>query len=182
MKRLWISLLMLFGCSKYDQDGNTIYTIKKDKHRSTNKIKTTRSNFLPFLVTFDESAVYTTIDPNNQYDINKLFGLSDCRTTHTANSIRLGWRWSNDSLQIHWFKHEDGEFSFKLLKEIEINKTYEAFIIINNDSYVVGFDNEVDTIPRSCSIRSDNIKYYLWPYFGGDETAPHTIKIKIKEL
>jgi len=23
-------------------------------------------------------------------------------------------------------------------------------------------------------------RYYLWPYFGGDETAPHDITIKIK--
>ncbi|RDC63253.1 hypothetical protein AHMF7616_01854 [Adhaeribacter pallidiroseus] len=33
---------------------------------------------------------------------------------------------------------------------------------------------------RGCSGTSD--KYKLFPYFGGDETAPHNIKIEIKEL
>ena len=118
----------------------------------------------------------------NQADVNKLFGLSDCRTSHTANSIRLGWRYYNDSLQVLWFKHEDDQFSFGLLKEIEVGKVYEAFIIINDDAYIVGFDDESVSIPRSCNVKPNNLKYYLWPYFGGDEVAPHTIKIKIKEL
>lgn len=182
MKRLWISLMILLGCKKYDQHGNTIYTIKKGKHRSTTSIKTTKKNFLPFTVKFDSTAIYTTLADYNQADVNKLFGLSDCRTSHTANSIRLGWRYYNDSLQVLWFKHEDGEFSFGLLKKIEINKLYEAFIIINDSTYVIGFDDESITIPRSCCVKTNNLKYYLWPYFGGDEVAPHTIKIKIKEL
>ena len=173
---------MLFGCNKYDHDGNIIYTIKKDNHRSTNKIKTTKTNYLPFLVTFDESAIYTTVDPINQYDVNKLYGLSDCKSLHTANSIRLGWRCVNNGLQILWFKHEDGEFSFDFLKEIEINKTYEAFILINDDNYIIGFDDEFATVPRKCDNKTDNLKYYLWPYFGGDETAPHNIIIKIRDF
>lgn len=37
-------------------------------------------------------------------------------------------------------------------------------------------------VPRNCGIRTNYNKYILWPYFGGDETAPHDIKIRLKRL
>jgi hypothetical protein len=30
---------------------------------------------------------------------------------------------------------------------------------------------------RDKNVPSNN--YYLWPYFGGDETSPHDIKIRV---
>ena len=65
------------SCKKIDEDGFRIYTIKCGKHKSRSAIKFTRSNTLSFQVIFDESAIYTSNDPINQYDINKLYGLSD---------------------------------------------------------------------------------------------------------
>ncbi len=37
---------------------------------------------LKFVVKFDSSAVYTTLDPSNQDDINKLYGFSDNNSDH----------------------------------------------------------------------------------------------------
>ena len=38
---------------------------------------------------------------------------------------------------------------------------------------------KVEVIRAPCGVNYR--KYYLYPYFGGDETAPHNVKIKIKE-
>jgi len=34
----------------------------------------------------------------------------------------IGWRWIDDSLEIHWFKHEHGKFSFDLIKRVDLCK------------------------------------------------------------
>ncbi len=71
-------------------------------------------------ISFDSSAIYKTVDSVNQLDINKLIGWSDCGSNHMENSIRFGWRWLNDSLEIHWFKHELGELSCHLITRVTL--------------------------------------------------------------
>jgi len=77
------------------------YTIKQGKQFCD---QTTLSSVeyaeLKFLVKFDSSAIYTTTDPENQYDINKLYGFSDNNSNHQEFSARFGWRWSNKALHI----------------------------------------------------------------------------------
>ena len=177
----YILLLILFcGCRKIDENGFKTYTIKCGKHKSRSAVKFTRSNSLHFQVIFDETAIYTTNDPGNQYDVNKLYGLSDCGDLHQESSIRIGWRWINDSLELHWFRHDD-TFEFDKIKSVELNQIIDCEISFNDWEYEIDIDGTVVTIDRPCR-RSRNSKYYLWPYFGGDETAPHDIKIKIKNL
>ena len=105
-------IICIISCKKIDTQGYRVYKIKSGRHRSNTAYCTTKSNYITFEAIFDESEQYTSIDPINQYDVNKLYGLSDSGTSHTKNSIRFGWRWLNDSLEILWFKHEDGDFSF----------------------------------------------------------------------
>jgi len=111
-------------------------------------------------IEFDSSAIYKTVDSVNQLDINKLIGWSDCSASHLDNSIRFGWRWLNDSLEIHWFKHE-----------------YE--LTISTWDYKLSVDGTYVHVPRNCP--EQYRRYQLYPYFGGNETAPHDIKIKIKK-
>ena len=180
MKLKFLILLLCFSCKKIDNNGFVTYTIKQDNHKSTYGMKFTRSNSLNFQVIFDSSAIYTTNDSLNQYDINKLYGLSDCGDFHTESSIRIGWRWLNDSLELHWFKH-NGNFEFEKIKCVQLNKIINCSIELIDSEYIITIDGTQITIDRPCS-RCRNSKYYLWPYFGGNETAPHDIKIKIKDL
>ncbi len=53
---------------------------------------------LSFIVKFDSSAIYHTLNKDNQDDINKLLGFSDNNTQHLQYSARFGWRWSNNAL------------------------------------------------------------------------------------
>ena len=183
---LWLLLaLFLLGyfpsCKQLDENGFRTYIIKSGKHKSRTRYKTTKTNCLQFQAIFDESAVYTSQDPANQYDVNKLYGLSDCGDNHTENSIRFGWRWLNDSLEILWFKHTNNNFSFAKIKSIDFDDVIDFSIQFDNNYYYMSVGSDTVTIARPCN-RSSNRKYFLWPYFGGNETAPHDIKILIKDL
>lgn len=178
MKKWLFFLLALIGCRKFDSNGYQVFTIKKGKHRSGCRFKANSNNHIEFDVIFDESAFYTTKDPRNQADINKLYGVSDCGQNHMNYSMRFGWRYYYGQLQILWFKHEAGIFTYGLLTNIDVNKSYKCTLDIVDDEYIVSVDGITTVVSRSCS---RNLKrYYLYPYFGGDEVAPHTINIKIK--
>ena len=67
MRKLFIFLLLLFGCKKIDQEGMEIFTIYEGTHRSTFKYRSTNSTYLEFEVKFDSSAIYkTTIEENHR--------------------------------------------------------------------------------------------------------------------
>ncbi len=79
----------------------TNYTIKQGKQfcdQST--FSSVQYTELKFVVKFDSSAIYSTIDPSNQYDINKLYGFSDNNAEHQKFSARFGWQWSDKALHI----------------------------------------------------------------------------------
>ena len=179
MKKYLLIFLAFFSCKKVDENGFRIYTIKKGKHRSGIRYNTTRSNSLNIEVIFDESAEYATVDSLNQYDVNKLWGVSDCGTDHHDNSIRFGWRWLNGKIEILWYKREDGVFTFEKITDVNINETNHMNISISKNSYELRVNGVIKTVPKSCG--KDFRRYKLYPYFGGDETAPHDIRIKIKE-
>jgi len=170
--------LTLSACKKIDDMGYREFIIKECKHRSSYLYNTTRSDYITFKAVFDSSVIYTTIDPNNQYDVNKLYGVSDCGCKHQDYSMRLGWRWLNDSLEILWFKHMHGNFTFEKIQTININQSYDYSISFNDSNYIVCVNGNCVTTPRPCHMSFK--KYYLYPYFGGDEKAPHDIKIRIK--
>ena len=178
IKLLPLILLFLIGCHKPDSEGYKTYIIKKGKHRSTYAYNTTKKDTFNWSVIFDSSAIYTTQDSLNQYDINKLIGWSDCGEDHLEASIRFGWRWLNDSLEIHWFKHENGHFSFAKICSISLCEPHDYCLKFNSSKYDLCVDETCVSVDRSCS--NNYRKYKLYPYFGGEESAPHSIKIKVK--
>ena len=180
MKRIFLAFIALISCSKIDENGFKSYIIKEGKHRSGWKWNTTRSNNFDIEVIFDESVKYTTIDPLNQYDVNKLWGVSDCGKHHSENSIRFGWRWLDDNLEILWYRRHANLFSFETITIVPLNETNYMNLSIKEDSYELSVNGVTTIISRPCS--KDFKRYKLYPYFGGDEQAPHNIKIKIKEL
>lgn len=174
-------LLILFSCKKIDDDGFRVFKIKEGKHRSTHSRQTTYDTAFNLQVIFDSSAVYETVDPNNQWDINKLWGVSDCDDHHSTSSIRFGWRWSpyQDCLEIHMYRRMFGDFEWKFLTCAEIGETNYMTLHITDNMYVMCVDGVCDSMQRPCLI--DYKRYVLYPYFGGDETAPHDITIRIKD-
>jgi hypothetical protein len=176
---LIISFLLL-GCNKRDDSGWSVFRIDSGDHSSSNSLEWTRKDIVTFDVVFDSTAIYTTVDPINQYDVNKLFGVSD-GGLHVRNSARFGWRWLNGKLELMAFTHLNGLFHFEKVCDLEIGKQYTCSVSLGDDYTFTCIDGSNPVIVHM--ERWHNVsgsRYYLWPYFGGDETAPHDITIKIK--
>lgn len=190
MKKLLIILVALsLGCSEMYVVPEDQYVIEAGKHdsrivngSSIDKIRTLKSNNLVFTARFDQTARYN-LNNNDQYDINKLMGFSEANSLHHDNSARFGWRYNieNDNIEIFSYIYREGELSYNKLSEVAINETIEYQINL--------FDNEYEFVINGFSYREDRrinqevgIYYRLFPYFGGDEVAPHDINIYIKEV
>lgn len=135
---------------------------------------------IKFKVRFDSSAIYQTRDKNNQADINKLYGMSDCGNSHQVNSARFGWRWYNNRLEILAYSYINGQRQSAFVAHVPLN-TYNTYEISFGDaSYKFTLNSTSVQLPRSCSAEASG--YKLFPYFGGDEQSPHEIKIQIQDL
>lgn len=159
--------------------GYRVYKIKAGKHRSTSCVKLLTKPSMMFNAIFDESAIYTSNTPQNQYDINKLYGFSECNQFHHKNSARFGWNWIDGKLNIYTYVYNDGVRSFELITDISLNEPHSFSISKVADKYLFRVDSKVIEMPRTSKC-DKGIYYTLFPYFGGDETAPHNITIKIK--
>jgi hypothetical protein len=183
--------LTLFSCSYLNPlgdsevnpdtgNGFTVYTIPQNQHNTSNNIGEVASSKIKFIAKFDNSAIYTTTDKINQADINKLYGFSDCNSMHQNNSARFGWRWYQNKLEIFAYTYKNKKREVKLIQAIELNKEYVFELEAANNKYVFKLEDKVIEMPRGCS--GNYLKYKLFPYFGGDEVAPHKIRIFIKDL
>lgn len=158
------------------------YSIDSAAHFcNDNTFVTTSTNELKFIVKFDSSAIYSTKDFNNQDDINKLYGFADNNKHHHQYSARIGWRWSNNALRLFAYIYNEGIVADKELSSIAIGKEHQCEIKVTPNHYIFSVNNYIDSLPRK-SITQKAEGYKLYPYFGGDETAPQKITILIKDL
>lgn len=189
---LIMGTLWLFSCSKLeevipeavmtDTKESSIreFTIKEGQHSSGSGFETLTDSVIQFKATFDSSAVYQTVDSKNQMDINKLYGIADCGSHHHQNSARFGWRWLNEKLEIHAYTYANGEREHQFITSVALNKEYTYSLKLEANQYIFQIENKTITMERFCS--NSPAGYKLFPYFGGDETAPHDITISIEDL
>jgi hypothetical protein len=190
---LWGSLLFSFAsCSKSGADIISnhsisfpatfqLHHIPQGQHSSDQSVFIqTMYDELKFTVKFDSTAVYKTAIPENQYDINKLYGFSDNNAQHHEFSARIGWRWSEGALRLFGYIYNNGIRSSEELTTISIGDEHNCSVKVSSGSYIFTINGVSKAMPRS-SAASNAKGYKLFPYFGGDETAPHDIHIWIKE-
>ena len=188
---LLITAICLSACTKNDQaseetvspgNGFVEYLIEKGSHFSNNSpYKTVELSEMKFVVKFDSSAIYQTIVAANQYDINKLFGFADNGADHHEYSARFGWRWSDNALRLFAYIYNAGAVTFKEIGVFTIGTEIQCSIKPGASKYIFTAGDQTVEMPRLSS--TDKAKgYLLYPFFGGDETAPHAIKIMIKTL
>jgi len=158
----------------------TEFLIRKGNHYSDqNGIQILNTSSITASVTFDSSAIYSTVDPSNQADINKLLGFSDCGTEHQVNSARLGWSWNGNAVVIYAYAYVNKERISRPLGPVALNKAFDCFVKADKGFYIFKAGEYIDSIPRYCNSHTGS-RYKLYPYFGGDETAPHDMKIVIQ--
>ena len=187
-------LFVLFSCTKENTSPLKIthggvtatqftkYTISQGQNYCDGNIFTATSySQLNFMAKFDSTAIYSNVNPGNQLDINKLYGFSDNNSTHQQFSARFGWRWSENALRLFGYVYNNGIRDSKELGIVSIGAENNCSIKVNPKSYVFTLNGKIDSLPRtSTTLKASG--YKLYPYFGGDETAPHNIYIWIKEL
>ena len=160
----------------------TTYTIQTGAHycdQSTLK-PITVTNGIAFNVKFNSSAIYQTKDPANQEDINKLWGFSEGED-HQLNSARIGWAFCRDSLRLYGYTYAAGKRSSREITAIETGRAIRCAINLTADGYSITILDKTIKLPRERTSLTTT-GYQLYPYFGGDETAPHPISIDIQPL
>jgi hypothetical protein len=146
-----------------------------------NDFEPLNTDSLHFIAVFDESAIYTSQNSYNQSDINKLYGFSDCGTLHHKNSARFGWNWQNNALRIYAYVYSDGARISKEITSVALGRENTFKIEKKAGQYIFTVNNLHSTrIQAGCNTRVEG--YRLYPYFGGDEKAPHRITIRILDL
>ena len=188
MKRLLPLLLLFCGCQKIATtheipapgDSYILYNIPAGAHYcDKNNFKQVSLTEMSFKVKFDSSAIYTTVDPANQYDINKLYGFSD-DSDHHQNSARIGWSWNDHALRLYAYIYSNGIRDSRELSIINIGEEVDCRIKVSGNSYIFSMKNISIAMPRT-STNAVASGYQLYPYFGGDEAAPHDVRIFICE-
>ena len=164
------------------------YKISQGKHRSGiyTKPHIFKCNLLK-TVTFNKSAVYQ-FDDVDQYDINKLFGLS--YGYHHNNSARFGWRSPgkhSSMIEIVAYCYVDG----KRVKEdghslfvamVPIDEPFEYKLHTNEKAHYFTVTQGMRVLGTK-EIPHNGVPcwgYHLYPYFGGNKKAPHNITIDMK--
>jgi hypothetical protein len=163
--------------------------IKSGRHRSTISLPQLYINkkHLSYSIKFLDSCEYKLPD-KNKWDINKLFGLSF--GLHHNNSARFGWRWNEEKLAIEVlaYVYIDGkrmrEWDSDIhIADIKLNSTILIDLSVSDDSYSFKIIDGDNTYIREISHGGVTFwGYKLFPYFGGNLTAPHNIIIEYREL
>jgi len=187
---LILSLFLLTSCSLdlknlLDIHEWKTYTIEKDKHYSngyTTRVNTLSSYHIDFIVKFDETAIYKTTLKSNQADINKLYGFTDCNALIHECSARFGWVWNDarQKLECWTYVYSNSKSHYKFIGDINFGEEMSYSIYCVDDHYNFNFNGNLITMPRGCNQKA-TVRFYVYPYFGGDETAPHQINIRIKD-
>jgi len=157
------------------------FTIQQGQHYcDQNGIKSVRTSEMKFMVKFDNSAIYQTVIPENQYDINKLWGFTE-GINNQYNSARIGWSWNNDALRLYGYVYANGIRHSQEITPVSIGAEITCSIKLAGSTYLFTVNGVAVSLPRGLST-SQASGYQQYPYFGGDEVAPHLITILIKSL
>jgi hypothetical protein len=161
--------------------GYASFTIRLGQHYcDQNSLKSVRTSEMKFMVKFDNSAIYQTVIPENQYDINKLWGFSE-GINNQYNSARIGWSWNNDALRLYGYVYANGVRHYQEITSVIIGTDITCSIKLAGNTYLFTVNGVSVSLPRGPSTTQAS-GYQQYPYFGGDETAPHLITIMIKPL
>ena len=161
-----------------------IYTIDKFRHRHNSWIplfeRITWDNKVHFIFKFKTDPSYKVPNKEDQKDTNKIFGISDS-WHHHQHSVRIGWRHDSDTKETTYcvYYYRDGKRYTEDLGSLKMNQDIYVCIEIKKDCYrVTTIDKQVD-IPRTSKWFGP--RYFLFPYFGGQQVAPKQFKIKINK-
>lgn len=158
---LSVAVLLLMFIPLYfylKQPIDKTYTIKKEKHYSGKRFRPFfRKRKLTAIVTFHKGCRYNGSNQLTE-QVNKAVGFGDLN--HHKNSTRLGWKYNsiNDNIDLFNYEYVNGKRKIIYIKSVDIDKKTKVYLS-SSKPYWFG--------------------KYLFPYFGGEEPAPHKVKISV---
>ena len=160
------------------------YVIKKGKHYSKLKkgIRFPKFNFgkqsFRIEVVFMPECSHLPFNDEDDYDINKLYGFS--WGMHHTNSYRIGWRSDGKGgIILSNYYYVDGKRKYEDICTVPTNRN--VTIDFEKGHVCVNTLQDRWTSKVALNMRT-GWGYYLYPYFGGNKTAPDTMEILLKEV
>jgi hypothetical protein len=143
------------------------------------KIKTMSLRFV-----FRKECWWTPARNQDDYDQNKLAGIG-FGTNHHNNSVRLTWvpdfaheGMINISGYTYDEKKAGQKFTIVFIKSVHIGETVTGRIESRDGGYFITVN---DVTVKMDNIKADpNLCFRLYPYFGGNNTAPHNMTIELE--
>jgi hypothetical protein len=132
---------------------------------------------------FTESCRYN-LYTEDQYDWNKLYGVSFGIFGIHKNSARFVWRYDlvTQKIEIGAYWYIDGYRNYYTLCSVEINDTINFKMTFLHDSIVFTVLDDLMPISKYVLYMNENIlkknRYECGIYFGGNRRAPQRIEIK----
>ena len=135
-------------------------------------------------VVFDASCLYT-VEGADKHDINKLFGVGF--GDHSRYSGRFGWVGTPTEIKLYAYTHNAGATSWEHIMSCLPNEPVELQLKLGATDYeYTAFKRDgerartkhLKTVPWLYKL----IIYKLFPYFGGNLTAPHQMKLGMTHI
>jgi hypothetical protein len=165
-----------------DANGFTEYIIKAGQHYSDkSSYQKFNGSELKFTVKFNNTAIYNVKELENKVDVNKLYGFADNNKQHHQFSARFGWRYMDGELTLHAYVYNNGVRMEEEITTIQPGKEYDCSIKVNGAQYVFSANGKTKTVVREATTATA-AGYKLYPYFGGDEPAPHDVHIWMRDI
>ena len=171
-------LLLLTACNPFAVDVWEVYYIQKGHHyadRVKYKVSPVYNECVEFVFYFNDTHLYS--DELQTDDINKLYGITSPKIHE--NSARFGWRnIKGDTIEVFAYWYRNGVRGFKLLGRTTPYKQDYYKIDVTGHRYTFQYNGTVFVVENTKNIAA----FRAFPYFGGDEPAPHYMFFKITEL
>ena len=150
--------------------GYTTYTIKKGQHYSDkSSLKYVSTAEMKFYAKFDQTAIYTAVIPENQYDINKLYGFSE-GINNQYNSARMGWGYSNGAIRLYGYVYSKGVRYSQEITTVLPGQDVTCSIKVSGSTYIITANGIGVTLPRGTTA-SKASGWQQYPYFGGNASG-----------
>ena len=138
-----------------------------------------QSLFTAIRVVFHDTCIYD-LHNADQYDINKLFGFSFGGQDHSA---RFGWNSNGGKIDIYAYVHKGGSIESKKLISCIPNEVVDLTLKVTDTDYEFSAakrDGERARLKVQRSKPWNKFFFYRrYPYFGGNQTAPHEMRLEI---
>lgn len=172
-----ILLALMLGCSVFSDEASDIYYIEQGEHQDSRFSIPSPifSERYDIVFTFNELHLYS--DELQTSDINKLYGITSPKIHQ--NSARFGWRnIQDDEIEIFAYWYKDGVRGFELIGTTKPKEQNHYSIDVTGHRYVWCFQDIEYVVEGTKNIAT----FKAYPYFGGDNPAPHYMYFKINEL